>query len=367
MKNFFGLSAVFLCAACAVLGLASSQACAQDDSARIRELEDRVQRLEATVQTLIDLQQAEARQASGKISGEEVSTMRAESGARGAATPDQSSAPQNTEASNRQSGWGSSPVPQELLPNLGKIGATVSFTTGFNSGAFSLNRGSVFGGAVELPLALVPGGRLNYEIGIALAQTARNLPVTSSVAQVANLTALNTLFPTGGAANLQEALEGTGPAPFAVTSDANWKAQILQLTPFVLKYDLTRLDRYRIRPYALVGLGTYVTVSSQDVAGSGLRADSTLNAADLALLSSLLGNSSPFGGSLIGGQIAPSAQLAQRKLPAGQGGVDLGVHFGGGVDLRITNLASFGVDARFNRVPDGLSYNTFAARWGLHF
>jgi hypothetical protein len=334
-----------------------AQTSSPDDSAKVRELEDRVRRLEAMVQTLVASEQR-----AGKIPEDQANSMMAELSIPGAPVSDlPASAPAPTFDHGRK------PLPQELLPNLGKIGATVSFTAGLNSGPFNLNNGSYFGGAVDLPLALAPGGRLDYEIGIALAQTSRTLPVTSGVAQVANLTVLNALNPTGGATNVQAALTGSGAAPFAVTASANWKAQVLQLTPFVLKYDLTTLDRYRIRPYAVVGLGTYVSLSSQNVAGSGLRSDSTLSAANLNLLSTLLGGTSPFGGSLVAGQVAPATQLAERKLPAGQGGVDLGIHFGGGVEWRITNLASLGLDARFNRVPDGLSYHTIAARWGLHF
>jgi hypothetical protein len=333
------------------------------------ELEDRVQRLESMIQTLLASEKA-----AGKLPADQVDRMFAEissgpasaPGSRDGAALAHAPLARDARRDNSELGWASKPLPQELLPSLGKIGATVSFAAGLNTGAFSLDNGSYFGGAVELPLALVPGGRLDYEIGISLAQASRSLPVTSNVAQLANLSVLNTLFPAGGVNNIQAALTGTGAAPFPVSANANWKAQILQLTPFVLKYDTTRLDRYRIRPYGVVGLGTYVTVSSQNVAGSGLNAGSTLSPANLALLSSLLGGS-PFAGSMIAGQISPAAQLAQRKLPAGQGGVDLGVHFGGGVEWRITDLTSFAVDARFNRVPDGLAYHTYAARWGLHF
>jgi hypothetical protein len=347
MKRQSGFSGVVV--GIVLVALSVANAAAQDDAARVRELEDRVQRLEALVQTLLAQQSTTAEKTSADISAKLDSKQDQPS------NPDLRGLP-----------WTRKPLPQELLPNLGKIGATVSFASGLNSGPFALNHGSYFGGTVELPLALLRGGRLNYEIGIALAQARRNLPVTSSVAQVANLTVLNALLP-DAATNVQDSLTGTGAAPFAVTANADWRAQILQLTPFALKYDFTRLDRIRIRPYALAGLGTYVTVSSQNVAGSGLRADSTLSAGDLSLLNSLLGNSSAFGGALIGGQIAPAGQLAARKLPAGQGGVDLGVHYGAGVEWRISGLTSLSFDARFNRVPDGLSYHTLAARWGLHF
>jgi hypothetical protein len=252
-----------------------------------------------------------------------------------------------------------------LLPNLGKIGASVNFRAGANSGPFSLDSGSFLGGGIELPLALLPGGRLNYEISIGLAQASRTLPVTSNVAQVSNLAVLTALNPGNGTANIQQALSGTGESPFPVTSDGNWRAQVLQLVPFALKYNSTLLDRYRLRPYAVVGLGTYVTVSNQLVA-SGLRTNSTLPPATLQGLAALLGPS-PFGGSLIGGQIAPSSQLSARQLPAGQGGIDLGLHYGAGVEYRLTNGLSLAFDARFNKVPDGLSDHTTTASWGWHF
>ncbi len=359
MKTFLTFVRI-LCAIVFTFELAPVRVYAQDDSSRVRELEDRVRQLEAMVQTLIAAQQS-----AGQIPEDRANTMMAEL----SMTETAASNPPAAIAgfADPELGWTGKPLPQELLPNLGKIGATVSFTSGINSGPFSLNSGSYFAGSVDLPLALVPGGRLDYEIGIGLAQTGRNLPITSGVAQVANLTVLNALYPNGGAGNVQAALTGTGASPFVVTTSANWKAQVLQLTPFVLKYDVTSFDRYRIRPYVVLGMGTYVTVSNQDVAGNGVRTESTLSAANLALLSNLLGNSSAFGGTLIGGQVAPAVQLAQRRLPAGQGGVDLGVHFGGGVDWRISSLASVGLDARFNRVPGGLAYHTLAAQWGLHF
>jgi hypothetical protein len=367
MKNTLKYPPAVICLMLAILGLFSqkvqAQSAARDEElrlseSRIRELEERVRRLEGMVETLVEAQHSAgtlppqgAKLILASLSSP--STM-AIAEAPAAAAPD----PPPSEAVPRA-------LPQELLPNLGKIGATASFRAGANSGPFSLNTGGFFGGAIELPLALMPGGRLNYEISLGLAQANRNLPVTSNVAQVANLAVLTALNPNNSSSNIQEALSGTGDAPFPVTSVGNWRVQVLELVPFALKYNSTLLDRYRLRPYAVLGLGTYVSISNQQVS-SGIRADSTLPPATLQELTALLGPS-PFGGGLIGGQIGPASQLAARGLPAGQGGIDMGLHYGTGIEYRWTSGLSVALDARFNKVPNGLSYHTTTASWGWHF
>jgi hypothetical protein len=330
---------------------------AQDD-ARVHALEDRVRRLEGLVETLVAAQKS-----AGTLPPERAQLILADLSAPSttsiAKTPDPPASPSASGDPAPRS------LPQELLPNLGKIGATASFRAGANSGPFSLNTGGFFGGAIELPLLLLPGGRLNYEISLGLAQTSRNLLLTSNVAQVSNLAVLTALNPAEGTANIQQALSGTGDSPFPVTSNAHWRVQVLELVPFALKYNNTLLDRYRLRPYGVVGVGTYVSISNQLVA-SGIRSDSTLPPPTLQALGQLLGPS-PFGGSLIGGQVGPASQLASRGLPAGQGGVDIGFNYGLGLEYRWTNGLSVAFDARFNKVPDGLSYHTTTASWGWHF
>ena len=335
----------------------------QIDDLRIRELEDRVRRLEGMVETLV-----EAQRSAGTLPNQRANLILADLSSPSAMTLAETRISQASDAApaiTGNAGADRKRLPQELLPNLGKIGATASFRVGANSGPFALNAGSFFGGAIELPLALLPGGRLNYEISLGLAQTSRTLPVTSNVAQISNLAVLTALNPDNGTSNIQEALTGSGDSPFPVTSPGNWRAQVLELVPFALKYNSTLLDRYRLRPYAVLGLGTYVSISNQAVS-SGLRSNSTLPPTTLQTLTSLLGPS-PFGGSLIGGQIGPASQLASQGLPAGQGGIDVGVNFGTGIEYRWTNGLSLAFDARFNKVPDGLSYHTTTASWGWHF
>jgi hypothetical protein len=340
----------------ALLGFFSPTMWAQD-SARVQQLEERVRRLEGMVETLV-----EAQRSSGTLSAERANLILADLKTSAPAL-DMTETP-DPQPSDPPPGAKNTRLPQDLLPNLGKIGATASFRTGINSGPFGLNTGSFFGGAIELPLALVPGGRLNYEISLGLAQTSRTLPITSNVAQISNLAVLTALNPNDPTL-LQEALTGTGNAPFPVTTNAKWRVQELELVPFALKYNSTLLDRYRLRPYAVLGVGTYVSISNQLVS-SGLRPNSTLPPATLQALTSLLGPS-PFGGSLIGGQVGPASQLTGQGVPAGQGGIDVGVHFGTGIEYRWTNGLSLALDARFNKVPDGLSYHTTTASWGWHF
>ncbi len=258
------------------------------------------------------------------------------------------------------------PAPQELLPNLGKIGAAAFLDAGLNTGPFSLGRGSFVGGGLSLPLTLAPGGRLNYEITVALAQNNRQLPITSSVAQLINVSVLNALYPNGGASNIEQAFTGTGAAPFSVTVPANWHLQTLQVVPLALRYELTRWDRHRLRPYAVAGLGTYVTVSNQ-VTMDALRQNADLPPQTLALLQTLFGSNSPLSGALVGGQIATAAELKQRGIPAGQGGIDVGLQIGGGVEWRFGSSLSTAIDSRYNYAPGGTSYNETISRIGWHF
>ena len=258
------------------------------------------------------------------------------------------------------------PAPQELLPSLGKIGATTSFVAGGHSGPFRLGSGTYFGGAIDLPLRLLPGGRLHYEISAGLMRSSTRFNVTSNVAQVANLAALATLNPQGGAANITAAVTGTGAAPFPVTVDAQNNMQLLQVVPFALKYVNTKLDRARFRPYAVVGFGTYVTITNQ-TAFPGVRADANLPPELRQAFDTLFGNRAPLGGALIGGQITAARELVERGVPSGQGDINIGLQSGGGFEWRMSKGFSLGLDFRWNRLQNGAHYSTFAPRAGWHF
>jgi hypothetical protein len=249
-------------------------------------------------------------------------------------------------------------APQELLPTLGQIGAGVSFTAGLDTGAYGKNRGSYFGGAVELPLLRLPGGRLLYEFSAGLSRSTTDLRVTSNVAQVANLAVLGATSP----GNINDALTGTGNAPFPVTIDTRSQLSLLQVVPFALKYKFTRLDAWRVRPYVILGFGSYVTISNQ-AAVTGVRPNTPLSPA----LQALFGSGAPFGGALIGGQIAGASELTARGIPNGQGGIRIGMQTGGGIEWRILPRLTWGVDARWNRLDGGASFWTIAPRGSLRF
>lgn len=320
--------------------------------ARIQQLEERVRTLEKTVRML--LEERETGASEQEITGRLFENLAAEP------KPDRPADPARLDELGPVS-----PMPQELLPDLGKIGATVSFFAGGHSGPFDLGRGTLFGGGIDLPLARAPGGRWHYEISLGLAQSETRATVTSNVAQVSNLSVLTALDPTA-ATNLTDALEGVGAAPFPVTVDALWDLQVLQATPFALKYVNTALDRRRLRPYATIGLGTYVTISRQQ-ASVGLRRDADLPPGFVDTLEAAFGSSSPFGGDLIGGQIGASPELAERGVPRGQGGIDIGFQAGGGIEWRVGKSFSLGFDIRQNWMANGRSYLTFSPRSGFHF
>lgn len=341
-----------LCRVLGFLSLSFTLLAGTEETQRIAELEARVSRLERL------LEQALARSAAPAANDAAARIL--------ADAPPAPSAPAiPSSPPPPPAGPTSSRIPQELLPDLGKIGSTVRFDFGAHSGPYGLGKGTYFGGAIELPLAKAPGGRWSYELTAGLTQSSRTLPVVSNVAQVANLAVLGNLFP-GNPNNVGAALSGSGAAPFPVRYDAKWNLQMLQLMPFGMKYTNTRLDRLGLRPFAGVGLGLYAVLTNQKTA-SGLRLDADLPADLRAVLGNLFSTQSPFAGSLLGGQIAAGQALADRRLPAGQGGVEIGAQGGAGIEYRLRRGFSTGVEVRYHRLSSGVGFFTFTTRGGFHF
>lgn len=311
---------------------------------RIQDLDTRLQRAEALIRELI----AERQDGKAASTALEAAVL----------NPAPKPAPEVTRS---QDNIPAKPalMPQELLPNLGQIGAATSFSAGRHLGIYSGSGGSFFQGAVELPLLRAPGGKVLYEFSAGLISQQSPIRITSNVAQVANLALL-------GPGQLQDALRGIGSAPFPVSINATTDLSLLQVSPFTLKYRFNLLDRFRLRPYALLGFGTYVTISSQNSV-SGLRPDANLSPEQIALLRNLFGNGAPFGGSLIGGQIAASPEVSALGIPSGQGAIHIGLLSGAGVEWRIRPRFSLGVDYRFHRLGSGFTYSTIAPRGALHF
>jgi hypothetical protein len=262
-------------------------------------------------------------------------------------------------------------TPPELIPEIGKIGAEVGIQLNGASNPYRLNAGTDVAGFIDLPLFDKPDwlhGKISYEISIGLSQSKTSFNTTSNVAQVANLAVLNTLFPNGGAQNIVDAVSGTGAAPFPVTSLTQTRMKLLQVVPFSFKYTTTAFDRFRLRPYALIGFGTYVTIHSQTPMNTGVRTDANLPPSVISLVNQLYGGQAPFGGPLVAGQISQSAELEARGLPGGHGNIDIGWLAGGGVEWRVNRSFSIGFDSRWNRVagsPGALT--TYGTRLGFHF
>jgi hypothetical protein len=266
--------------------------------------------------------------------------------------------------------------PPELIPEVGKIGAEVGLLIGSSGNPFQLDRGSFVGGFIDLPLFDRPQwlhGKISYEISVGISQSRTTFETTSNVAQVANLAVLNTLNPNGGLANVTAAVTGTGPAPFPVKTSTLTRLRLLQVTPFAIKYTSMALDRWRLRPYGVLGFGTYVTIHNQNPARGtpatfGVRSDANLPPDILAAVNGLFGGKAPFGGPLVAGQISQSPELEQRGLPGGHGNLDIGIHSGAGLAIRINRNLSFGFDARYNRIAGSNGgFTTVGSRIGLHF
>jgi hypothetical protein len=266
--------------------------------------------------------------------------------------------------------------PPELVPEIGKIGAQVGLMLGGSGSPYRLDSGSFTGGYIDLPLIDRPAwlhGKFSYEISVGMTQSTSTFSTTSNVAQVANLAVLNTLNPNGGLANVTAAVTGTGPAPFPVTTSTQTRLRLLQVNPFGIKYTTNIFDKWRLRPYAAVAVGIYVTIHNQNPAkGSpasfGVRPDATLPPDILATIGQLFGGQAPFGGPLVAGQISQSPELEARGLPGGHGNLDLGGHASVGMEYRLSRTFALGFDASFHRIAGTYgTFRTYGTRFGIYF
>lgn len=236
-------------------------------------------------------------------------------------------------------------MPRELLPDVGKIGAQVGLVAGGSWNPYEVGQGFVGGGFIDLPLRRAPGGKLSYEILLTLSDaTSDPFLITDPVAVVANLAA-GSSFP--------DALAGPPAAPFPVRREVTTKLRVLQLSPFALKYTLTRLDDARLRPYLAAGLDLVVVISRQDP-----ERDESL----------IFTGTSPFDDALIGGLIAQSPELGARGYPSGQGNTSFGFHANAGLEIRVSKGLSLNADYRFSGI-DGTQHRlqTLTGALGFHW
>ena len=127
----------------------------------------------------------------------------------------------------------------------------------------------------------MPGGKLSYEIFLGLS--------------LAHSDAFDLTLPAGDAGL---------PAP-SVTRSVRTKLRLLHVSPFALKYALTRWDASRLRPYLGAGADVLVVITEQE------RAE--------------------------GGALVPQApELEERGIPTGQGNIELGCARGGGLEIRVS-------------------------------
>jgi len=344
---------------------------------KIRALEERVTRLEAVVAKLADREPAPATYMAAHAPSAPASSsprfQEPELVASLVATPAQAPVPETQAQPEQKPKF---EMPPELVPEVGKIGAEVGLLLSGSLNPFKLNAGQFAGGFIDLPLADRPRwlhGKLSYEISIGLSQSNTTFNTTSNVAQVANLAVLDTVYPTRGLQNAQEAGSGTGSAPFYTTMSTSTRLRLLLIVPFSIKYTSTVFDRIRLRPYAVLGFGTFVTIDSQNPSRGtpptyGLRPDASLPPEVLALLQQSFGGQAPFGATLVAGQISNSSQLVARGLPAGNGNIDFGLHTAAGITYRLTRDLSLGFDAQYNRIAGSNGgFTTLGSRIGFHF
>jgi len=234
----------------------------------------------------------------------------------------------------------------ELLPGIGRIGAEVALFGGASWNPYEVGGGKELGGYIDLPIAKAPAGKLSYEIfvGLSLA-TSDSFTITDTVAFVANLAA---------GASRQAALQGPPAAPFPVTREVRQRLRLLHLSPFALKYTLTRWDHARLRPYFNAGLDFLVALTREEP----LRDESLL-----------FTGTAPFDDPLIGGLIGQAPELTARGVPTGQGHFQLGGHAAAGLEVRISKGLSLNLEYRFTGSEGGSKgrlHSAFGAL-GFHF
>jgi hypothetical protein len=235
------------------------------------------------------------------------------------------------------------PGVHELVPDIGKIGSEVGILGGASWNPYQAGSGIAAGGFVDLPLARVPGGKLSYEILLSLSSaTSAPFVITDPIAYVANLAS--------GAAPAA-ALTGPPLAPFPVRREVTSRLRVLELSPFALKWTITRLDDARLRPYFTAGLDFIVVITRQDP----VRDESLI-----------FTGTSPFDDALIGGLIAQAPELAARGYPTGQGNIDWGFHGSAGFEVRLSKTLSLNADYRYVGI-DGTKHSLHSASLALGF
>jgi opacity protein-like surface antigen len=218
----------------------------------------------------------------------------------------------------------------ELLPDIGKIGAEVGVFGGASWNPYDVGPGFEAGGLIDLPLRRAPGGKLSYEIflGLSLA-TSDPFTITNTLAYQLNL-----------ALGRTPAEAENGPLP--VHGSVRTRLRLLHVSPFSLKYTITRLDHVRLRPYLNAGADVLVTITRQDPVDGG--------------------------DPLIGGIVSQAPELAAKGTPTGQGNIDIAGHAAAGVEIRISAGQSLNLEYRFTAAEGkNARLQTLSAAVGFHW
>jgi Outer membrane protein beta-barrel domain len=219
------------------------------------------------------------------------------------------------------------PEVHELLPDLGRVGSEVGILGGPSWNPYEVGGGFHLGGFIDLPLTRVPGGKLSYQILIAFSD-AKSDPfvTTNAIAFVANLAV---------GASPADALAGPPAAPFPVQREVTTRLHLLEVAPFALKYQIQTLDHRRLRPYFGAGLDFLVVITRQDP----VRDESLL-----------FTGKAPFDDALIASLIAQAPELTARKVPTGQGNIEIGGHAMAGMEIRLSPGLSLNLEYRLTQI-----------------
>lgn len=244
-------------------------------------------------------------------------------------------------------GGGADPGPEtyELLPDLGRIGAQVAIFGGASWNPYRVGGGADVGAYVNLPLARNGAGKLSYEIllAVSLGESAP-FSATNSVALVANL---------ASGASFADAVAGPPAAPFPVIRQVRTRLRLLHMSPFSLKYTITRWDGARIRPFIGAGLDFVVGITQERP-----EQDESL----------LFPGTAPFDDPLIAGLIAQAPELSERGSPTGQGNIELGAHAGAGLEIRLASGISLNLEYRLTLTEgENARLHTATAALGFHW
>jgi hypothetical protein len=233
----------------------------------------------------------------------------------------------------------------ELLPGIGKLGAQVGLSLGASWNPYDVGQGLVGSAFVDLPVLRAPGGKLSYQLLVALSD-AESAPftITDPIAFVANLAA---------GASREAALAGPPQAPFPVVREVRSQLRLLQVSPFGLKYTYGSPGASRLRPYAAAGVDIVVVITRQTP-----ELDESL----------MFNGTSPFDDPLIAGLVAQAPELTERGYPTGQGDIRFGGHLGAGFELRASRSLSLNADYRFTAIEGrNARLHALTAALGLHW